>query len=376
MTALTPRLAVCNLSPYVPGRPIEEIERDFGVSGAIKLASNENPLGPSPLALAAAQEALLTVNMYPDGSATLLRRKLAQRTGLSPEQVILGAGASELIDITLRTYLDAGLNIVMPEGTFRMFHVAAGRAGATLKYIPTKSDYRPDLAAMLAAVDESTRIVAIANPNNPTGAYVSRDDLRAFVSQLPSHVLMVLDEAYFDFAYGIVPDYPNGLDLLAEGRQIVVLRTFSKISGLAGLRLGYGFGPEETIASMHKVREPFNANSVAQAAALAALDDEDHKKRVRDLVCEERAFVFAELQKRPVKVYPSIGNFLLIETDRPFEPLNIEFLRRGVILRPMAGWGYTRGFRVSIGTHAENTRFLEVFDELIALGFLGAVDKK
>lgn len=370
MTHPDPRAAVKSLAPYVPGRPIEEIEREFGVAGAMKLASNENPLGPSPMALAAAHEALASVHRYPDGSATLLRRKLAAKFGVSPDQIILGAGASELIDITVRTFLEPGLEAVFPAGIFRMFPVAVGRSGARIIEVPVEPDLRPNLQGMLSAITPATRIVAIANPNNPTGAYVPRTELAEFLEKLPPHVLMILDEAYFEFATGLVADYPNGLSFVSSERPLVVLRTFSKISGLAGLRLGYGFGPESIIASMNKVREPFNANSIAQAAALAALDDEDHRNRVRELVSTERAFLFAELTKRPVAVHPSIGNFLLVETGGTFDAVANDFLRRGVILRPMGSWGYPLGFRVSVGLHEENVRFLEVLDELITLGIV------
>ncbi len=370
MSPVLPRPAVQKLAPYVPGRPIEEVEAEYGIEGAVKLASNENPLGPSPMALEAARRTLAEVHRYPDGSGTRLREAIAARFGVSGGQVILGAGASELIDLTLRTFVDPGEEVVVPYGIFGMFPVATGRAAGTLVKVPTRADLTADLPAMLSAITPRTKVVALANPNNPTGAYARREELETFLAALPPHVLFVLDEAYFEFAAGVVPDYPDGIEHLRAGRTLLVLRTFSKIAGLAGLRIGYGFGPEEVLASMHKVREPFNANLIAQAAALAALDDEEHRRRVRDLVVGERGRVFAELLRRKVKVHPSIGNFLLVEVGRPFAPLEPEFARRGVIVRPMAGWGYPDGFRVSIGTREENDRFLAVLDELALLGLL------
>lgn len=363
---VSPRPCVQDLAPYVPGRPIEEVEAEYGITGAVKLASNENPLGPSPKAVAAAREALLEVHRYPDGSATALRRALAARFAVTADQVILGAGASELIDITVRTFVDPGQEVVVPYGVFRMFPVAVGRAGGTVVTVAARPDLKPDLPAIRRRIGQQTKIVALPNPNNPTGAYVTRDELAGYFDGLPTHVLTVLDEAYFEFADGVVADYPNGLEFLAEGQQVLVLRTFSKIAGLAGLRIGYGFSSEEIAGAMHKVREPFNTSVIAQAAALAALDDEEHVRKVKALVLEERAFVEAELRRRGIAFHPSIANFLLVELSAPFGPVEPEFARRGVIVRPMGGWGFPNAFRVSIGTHGENLRFLAVLDEVLA----------
>ena len=367
-----PRPCIGTLAPYVPGRPIEEVEAEYGITGAIKLASNENPLGPSPKAVEAARRALLEVHRYPDGSGTYLKRALSARYGVPPEQIVLGAGGSELIDITVRTYVEKGDEVVVPKGIFRMFPVATHRAGGTFVEVPSPfAGLKPDLPALLHRIGEQTKIVAIANPNNPTGSYVPKDELEWFLSKVPPHVLVFLDEAYFEFAHEVVSDYPDGLTFLARGAPMVVLRTFSKISGLAGLRIGYGFASPDVAAALEKVREPFNTTSVAQAAALAALSDEEHRQRTRALVVEERAFLFHELLRRGVNPWPSVANFLLVELAVSFAPLESEFARRGVIVRPMAGWGFPNGFRVSVGTHAENVRFLEVLDEVRAAGLLG-----
>jgi histidinol-phosphate aminotransferase len=367
VTRPVPRDAIRNLAPYVPGRPIEEVEAEYGIHGAVKLASNENPLGPSPLAIAAGQKAMEGVNLYPDGSGTFLRRALSAKFGFPLEQVILGSGSSELIDLVTRAFADAGDEVVVPEGIFRMFAVAAGRAGATFVEVPVNPDLTPDLPAMRRRIGAKTKLVAIANPNNPTGAFSRREDLTRFVESLPENVLLVLDEAYYEYASGVVDGYPDGLDFLRQGRTILVLRTFSKISGLAGLRIGYGFGPVDVLAAINKVREPFNANLVAQAAALAALGDEAHRVRSRDLVAEERGFLYRELSSRAgVRVHPSIGNFLLVKMPAGTEPFDLAFGKRGVIIRPMAGWGFPGSLRVSVGTHAENVRFLEVLDQVLA----------
>jgi histidinol-phosphate aminotransferase len=333
----------------------------------VKLASNENPLGPSPRGLEAARKAIEGVHLYPDGSGTFLRRALSARFSVPDDQVVLGSGSSELIDLVTRAYAEPGDEMVVPAGIFRMFPVAAGRAGATFVEVPVRGDLSPDLDALARRISGRTKLVAIANPNNPTGAYARTDDLARFVASLPEEVVFVLDEAYFEYAHGVVPDYPDGLGFLGAGKSVLVLRTFSKISGLAGLRIGYGIGPPDVVAAMNKVREPFNANLVAQAAAIAALGDEEHRVRSRDLVLRERDFLFRELSARPgVRVHPSIGNFLLVEMPEGTGPLDTGFGRRGVIIRPMAGWGFPGTLRVSVGSHAENARFVEVLDQVLA----------
>ncbi len=368
----SPRPSVQKLAPYVPGRPIEDVEREFGIAGAVKLASNENPLGPSPKAVAAALAITPSVHLYPDGSATFLRRALAERHGIPAEQIVIGSGSCELIDICTRTFVDPGEEVVVPAGIFRMFPVAAGRAGATFVEVPTKPGHVPDIDALLRRIGPATKLVALANPNNPTGAYVPRADLDRFFAGLPGHVVAVVDEAYFEFAHE-TPDYPDALDYLRGGHNVAVLRTFSKIYGLAGLRVGYAFAAPDIAAAMNKVREPFNTTSVAQAAAVAALGDDEHRERTLALVREERAFLAGELGKRGAVAHPSLGNFLLVELPIPFGPIEPEFARRGVILRPMGGWGFPLAFRLSVGRHDENLRFLEVFDELRDAGLLGLI---
>lgn len=365
----SPRSAVRRISPYVPGRPIEDVEAEFGIR-AVKLASNENPYGPSPLALEAARRVLPDVHRYPDGSGLRLREEIGRRNGVPSGRVILGAGASELIDLTVRTYAEAGDEVVVPAGIFRMFAVASARAGASFVEVPTREDLAPDLEAVQARVSKRTKVVAIANPNNPTGAWVGENDLLSFARALPPRVLLVVDEAYYEFAAGLQPGYGTALPLVEEGRT-VVLRTFSKMAGLAGLRIGYAFSCEEVIGNLNRLREPFNTTSVAQAAATAALGDDEHVSRVRELTFRERSFLFAELSRRSaVRARPSIANFFLVDIEVPFGPLEPEFSRRGVILRPMGGWGFPNSFRVSVGSREENEKFLRVLDEVVASGLL------
>jgi histidinol-phosphate aminotransferase len=251
-----------------------------------------------------------------------------------------------------------------------MFPVAVGRAGGTFVEVPTRPGHQPDIGAMLRRVGPQTKVVAIANPNNPTGAYATKADLDELFAGLPEHVVAIIDEAYFEFAKE-TPDYPDALGYMTAGHNVAVLRTFSKIYGLAGLRIGYAFASPDVASAMNKVREPFNTTSPAQAAAIAALSDDEHCERTRTLVRAERAFLATELSKRRAVVHPSLGNFLLVELPIPFAPVEPEFARRGVILRPMAGWGFPLAFRLSVGLHDENLRFLAVFDELLAAGRLG-----
>jgi histidinol-phosphate aminotransferase len=270
----------------------------------------------------------------------------------------------------MRTFVDPGDEVVVPAGIFRMFPVAVGRSGGTFVEVPTKAGFRPDVEALKRRIGPATKVVAIANPNNPTGAYVPKAELDQFFDGLPEHVLAVVDEAYFEFARE-TPDYPNGLDYVRKGHNVLVLRTFSKAYGLAGLRIGYGFTIPDVAVAMNKVREPFNTSVVAQAAALAAISDDEHCERTCALVREERAFLRTEIGKRKAVAHPSLGNFLLVELPVPFGPLEPEFARRGVIVRPMGGWGFPLAFRLSVGTHEENLRFLATFDDLLSAGKLG-----
>src|SRR5712692_4124619 len=261
-----------NLRPYQPGRPIEEVERELKVI-AIKLASNENPLGPSPRAIAAARDFLPSLHRYPDGSGYYLRRKLCERLGVGMETLILGDGSCELIDLAARMVLGADAEAITSEGSFPLYYIAVKATGARLVCVPLR-DYTFDLDAIARAVTPKTRLIYLSNPNNPTGTMFTADALDSFLARIPEDILVVVDEAYYEYVRRA--DYSRSLDVLRAGRNILVLRTFSKIYGLAGLRMGYGAGPEGLVANMNKVRAPFNTSSLAQVAALAALDDTAH----------------------------------------------------------------------------------------------------
>ena len=345
-----------NLPVYQPGRPIEEVARELGLpaEGIIKLASNENPFGPSPLALAAMQKALAGVNLYPDGNAFYLKQKLAAKLGVEPANLVLGNGSNEIIEFTGHALLASGADVVVSQYCFAVYPIVTALFGANLITVPAKN-YGHDLPAMLHAITPRTRLVFVANPNNPTGTLAPREEVIEFVNEVPDDVLLVMDEAYIDFL-------EDPLDLVSLVRlgtrpNLILMRTFSKIYGLAGLRIGYGVGNPELVAALEKIRQPFNINLLAQTAALAALDDVEHVRKTRvnnftGLDSFKRAFRDLKLE-----YIPSFANFMLVRVgdgQRFFEALQ----KQGVIVRPMGGYQLPEWIRISIGTPQENERCL------------------
>lgn len=343
------------IRPYPTGKPIEEVERELGVK-AIKLASNENPFGPSPKAVEAIRQGLDRVHLYPDSSGHELLRALAEMHGIDPAQIILGGGSTELIELAAKTFLCPGDEGISSECAFLIYQIAIQETGATLTLVPTRQ-MAVDLAAIRRAVTPRTKIIFLANPNNPTGTLFTASEFDDFLATLPAHVLVVLDEAYFDYVER--PDYSHSRDYTVEGKKVLVLRTFSKVYGLAGLRLGYGFGSAALIESLNRVRMPFNTSRPAQAAALAALRDREHVANSVKCNTQEMRFVTAELTLLGVRFTPSAANFLLIDTARDCEQDFLRLLQEGVIVRPMKVYGLPTSLRVTIGTHADNERFLE-----------------
>jgi histidinol-phosphate aminotransferase len=344
------------LAPYAPGLPTEELERRYGITGSIKLASNENPLGPSPRALAALAGALASLHRYPDGSAFHLTRRLAERHGVEPEAIVIGNGSNEILELLVRTFMQPGDEAVMAAGAFLVYAMVVQAAGGRGHQVPLR-DFTHDLPAMAAAVTDRTRLVFVANPNNPTGTIVRRDAWRTFLAALAGRALVVVaDEAYAEYVDD--PDYPDTIGERAGGAPPVVsLRTFSKLHGLAGLRVGYGVGEPAVVDVLRRVRQPFNVNALAQVAALAALDDEPHERRTLATNREGLAVLRAGLDALGVAYVPSAANFLLVETGdgaAHYEAL----LRRGVITRPMGVYGFPHHLRVTVGLPAENERFL------------------
>ena len=342
------------IRPYPPGKPIEEVERELGRT-AIKLASNENPLGPSPKAQEAIKKFLDRIHYYPDGGGYYLRRKLAEIQGLEMDQIILGAGSTDLIELVAKTFLGAADEAITSESAFYMYRLAVEDMGAALVQVPMR-EMTFDLAAIAHAVTHRTKVIYLGNPNNPTGTMFTAEELDRLLNALPPRVLVVLDEAYYEYVQR--PDYSHSVDCVREGRNILVLRTFSKVHGLAGLRLGYGMGHRELIESLNRIRSPFNASSLAQAAGMAALDDREHVARSVEANTREMKFVTEELTLLGVRYTPSVGNFLLIDTGRDCEEDFVRLLHEGVIVRPMKIYGFPTSQRVTIGRHEENETFL------------------
>lgn len=340
-----------SISPYVPGKPIEELERELGITGSIKLASNENPLGPSPRAVAAIKKAAAGLNRYPDGSGFYLTRELAKQLGVGIDRIILGNGSNELIELAVRTFVQPGEEVVSADPSFVVYKMITQAAGGTNVIVPCR-DLTHDLDAMADRITDRTRLVFIANPNNPTGTMNTKAEMDLFMDRVPDHVLVCVDEAYFE--YVTRADYPDSLDYLRTGKNVLALRTFSKIYGLAGLRIGYGVTKPEIAELMNKVRQPFNTNSLGQVGALAALGDRKHVERSVTLNNEGKQFLYRELERLGVQYVPTEANFILFETARDGRELYAGLLKKGVIVRPMGG----SRVRVTIGLPGENQRFV------------------
>lgn len=347
-----------NLVPYSPGKPIEELERELGIKGSIKLASNESPLGPSRKAIEAIKDALQNLHRYPDGGGYYLRKALSERYEVELDQIILGNGSNEVIEIFVRTFLRPGDEAIMANPSFVVYPMAVQAAYGRDVIVPLK-DGRHDLEGMMRKVTDKTRIVFIANPNNPTGTINTRSEFDSMMKELPEDILVIVDEAYHEYVTS--RDYPDTMRYLREGRNIIILRTFSKIYGLAGLRIGYGITKKELVDEMNKVRQPFNTNSLAQIGALAALSDHKHVEEGRRINEEGKRYLYKEFESMDIKYLPTEANFIYIEIEENASGLYERLLKDGVIVRPMG----ERNLRVTIGLPEENKRFIKAFRKLL-----------
>ncbi|MCC5874451.1 MAG: histidinol-phosphate transaminase [Gammaproteobacteria bacterium] len=356
------RPAIRALQPYQPGKPVEELERELGISDAVKLASNENPRGPGPAVHEALARAGRALNRYPDGNGFELKRALAERLSVDPAMITLGNGSNDVLELLGRVFVGPGDRGVVDAHSFVVYPLAITSSGGEIVRVPSK-DYGHDLEAMAAAVDERTQIMFVANPNNPTGTRVTDGEVKKLLASVPDDVVVVLDEAYFE--YVDAPEHPDGIRLLAEHPNLVVTRTFSKIHGLAALRMGYAVSSTAIADLLNRLRQPFNANALAQAAAVAALGDEGYMRESRRLNDAGLAELTAAFHARQLPWIPSAGNFVTVRVgdgNRVYEAL----LREGVIVRPIGGYGLPEHLRVTVGLPAENARFVAALDRVLA----------
>ena len=356
------------LQPYLPGKPVAELEREYGIRNAVKLASNENPFGPSPLAIAAAKEVLQDLSRYPEGSGYLLVERLAEKHQLEPSCITLGNGSNDVLDIIARVFLTPDHEAVFSQHAFAVYPIAVQAVGATARIAPAHDGrhgaaYGHDLAAMLELIGPATRLVFIANPNNPTGTWLGSDELEQFIAALPAHVMVVVDEAYFEYVEQA--GYPDTSTWLARFPNLIVTRTFSKAYGLAGLRIGYALSHPDVAGLLNRVRQPFNVNSVAQAAALAALDDVDYLQQCIMFNREGMTQLVTGFETLGLSYIKSVANFVAVDTGRSGADVFAALLQKGVIVRPVANYGMPGHLRVTVGRSEENARFLGALEQVL-----------
>jgi histidinol-phosphate aminotransferase len=355
--------SLAHIHSYIPGKPVEEVEREYGVKNAIKMASNENALGPSPKALRAIQKSLKKVHRYPDGSCYYLRKKLSKKLSVLSGELLFGNGSDEILVLVVRAFVGRGDEVIIADPTFLVYEIATQAECGKIIKVPVKN-FHYDLDSMRKKISARTKLIFIANPDNPIGTYVNKAQLAAFMRRVPKDVIVVLDEAYYEFGR-MKNDYPNSLALLKKYRNLLVIRTFSKVYGLAGLRIGYAIADREVIAALNKVREPFNVNLLAQEAALAALEDKIHLKKTIDLIRDERRYLYQVFNQLKLKYVDTATNFILVDIRKDAKLIHEKLLKKGVIVRPMNVWGLNTFIRVTLGRHPENIRFVNELKKIL-----------
>ena len=354
---------VAELEAYIPGKPIEELERQYGVRDIVKLASNENPLGPSKAALAAIAQASKDITRYPDGNGYALKLALAEKLQLASEQITLGNGSNDVLELVARAFAGHGDEVIFSEHAFAVYPIATKAIGATGVTTPAKA-FGHDLEAMLKAITSRTKLIFIANPNNPTGTWLEPTDIKAFLDKVPEKVLVVLDEAYIEY----IEQSENTVAWLRHYDNLVITRTFSKAYGLAGLRIGYALSHPEVADLMNRVRQPFNANSLAQAAAVAALGDESYLQQAREVNKAGMQQLITGFERMGLQYIPSMGNFITVNVHTNAAELNEDLLQEGIIVRPIANYGLPQHLRISIGLEHENQRLLDALSRILGRG--------
>jgi len=363
---------VRSLQPYQPGKPIEDLQREYGLTDIIKLASNENPLGPSPLAVAAIKKQLNELSRYPDGNGFELKTSLCYQLSvpahkIQPNQITLGNGSNDILEFVARTFVQPGEEVIFSEYSFAVYPLVTQAVGAKAQVVPA-INWGHDLQGMLAKINDKTRLIFIANPNNPTGTWLTNTEITVFLKQVPDHVLVVLDEAYFEYAHhpvSEIADFPDGISLLAEYKNLIVTRTFSKAYGLAGLRVGYGVSSQSIADLLNRVRQPFNVNSLALVGACAALDDNEHLEKSIQLNKAGLRQLTKAFDSMSLSCIPTAGNFISFDLDRVAAPVYLALLKRGVIVRPVANYSMPNHLRVTIGTPQENEKFINALSDVL-----------
>jgi len=353
---------ILKVRPYVPGKPIEEVKRELGLKSVIKLASNENPYSPSPKVRKAITRAIGELNRYPDGDCYYLREILAKQLSVSRSQLIFGNGSDELIVLAIRAFVDCGDEVVIAKPSFLIYDIAARIAGANIKAIPLK-DFRYDLAAMKKQVTKKTKVIFLGNPDNPSGMYFTEKEVRNFLKGLRRDILVFIDEAYFE--YVSAKDYGQSIELIKTYKNVFVTRTFSKMYGLAGLRIGYGVANAELIDLLNRIREPFNVNSLAQTAAIAVLKDRTYYRGLARKIEAQRKYLYKSLEGMNLDYVESFTNFILIKVKSKASSIAKKLMKKGIIVRDMSFWGLSKYIRVTIGTGVENKRFIKTLKEIL-----------
>jgi histidinol-phosphate aminotransferase len=353
---------ILNIKPYIPGKPIDEVKRELGLKNVVKLASNENPFGPSKKVLEAIEKEAKNLNRYPDAGCFYLRKELSKRLGVSGEQLVFGNGSDEIIVSVLRAFAGEGDEVVMARPSFLVYDIAARIVGATVKAVPLVNFFY-DLDGMAKAITRKTKVIFIGNPDNPCGTYVTDKQLKAFLKKIRKDIIVFIDEAYYEYVSD--KEYPDTIKLLKSHKNIIATRTFSKMYGLAGLRVGYGIATKETVDILNRIREPFNVNSLAQVAAVACLKDKSHYKKLARDVERQRQFLYKELSSMGIDFVKTSTNFILINTKSQNGPVLKKLLKRGVIVRDMSFWGLSTYIRVTIGKEKENKKFISALKGIL-----------
>jgi len=356
------RRGIIDLKPYIPGKPIEEVKRELGLKEVIKLASNETSVGPSPLAVEAIIKEAKNINLYPEESSRLLREKIAYKLNLNKEMIIVGNGADNIIRLVGMAFINEGDEVITGEITFPAYETITKIMGGKLILVKLK-DFCFDLEKIAQRINEKTKIVLLCNPNNPTGTIVNREEVASFIEKVPQDMIVVFDEAYYDYVED--KNYPDSLSYVLEGKNLIILRTFSKIAGIAGVRVGYGIAKPELIRYLRQVASPFPANRLAQVAAAASLDDKKHYKKVLKSNQEGKKYLYKELKKLDLFYLPTEANFIFIDLKENTEVIFEKLLRKGIIIRPGKTWGCPNFIRVTIGSAYENQRFVQALKEVL-----------